>query len=58
MEQRITNIAVIDPPMYTGEPCPCGAERASHFLMIHNVHIHLCADCLAEVGKRVIDGLR
>lgn len=53
----MSEIFVIDPIGITGEKCKCGQD-AMFLLGINGTQIHLCADCIAEVAKRIIDGLR
>lgn len=51
------NIYVIDPEGSTGQTCGCG--NIAMFLMgISGISIHVCEDCISELAKRIIDGLR
>ena len=50
------DIAVYDPPGGTGKKCGCKKE-AMFVLLIGDQYHHLCESCIAEVAKRIIDGL-
>jgi hypothetical protein len=49
-------IFLIDALRGTNQKCNCG-NGACYIFIIHGNYIHLCEECLAVVGKTVIDGL-
>lgn len=49
-------ILVVDPDGSTSELCKCGND-AMFLVGIYGQVSHLCETCIAELGKRIIDGL-
>lgn len=49
-------IIVFDPVAGTGQPCGCN-EEAMFIVAIYNHEIHMCSECMAKLGKEIIDGL-
>lgn len=49
-------IYVIDPLGGTGKECACGAV-AMFLVGVSGHELHICHKCIAELGKRIIDGL-
>lgn len=56
MEVNEQSIFVVDPIGVTGEDCACG-EEAKFLMGVSGHSIHICHNCIAELGKRIIDGL-
>lgn len=49
-------IFVFDSPTFGSAVCGCGSE-AGFVVGIHGQVSQLCAECLANVAKKIIDGL-
>jgi len=50
------SIFVLDKPLFTSEVCKCGAD-AGFVIGIYGQLSQLCGECMANVGKKIIDGL-
>jgi hypothetical protein len=50
------SIFVLDKSAFTGEICKCGSE-VGFVIGIYGQLSQLCSECMANVGKKIIDGL-
>lgn len=52
----MNEVFVLDPPGGTGQQCKCN-KQAMFVLGVCGHELHMCEICIAEVAKRIIDGL-
>lgn len=50
------SIFVLDIPVFNGEVCKCGSE-VGFVIGIYGQLSQLCGECMANVCKKIIDGL-